>query len=92
MNDAIELGDVVECKVSGHRGIVVCIGRHLTGCDRAEVRPPVDKDGKMRDAYYIDVGCLKVITKQKVKLNEVQEKGPTARKGGPPMKVPNGGL
>ncbi len=86
----VELGDEVKCKVTGHKGIVTAIAKCLTGCDRAEVKPPCDKDGKMMDGYWIDLAALEVTKKQKVKPESVQEVADMGserpKKGGPPTR------
>ena len=91
MSDEIELGDEAKCKVTGFQGIVTSIAHCLTGCDRATVQPPVNKDGKFPDAMWVDVAALKLIKKGKVKPAHVQEQPtkekPHARPGGPPTRV-----
>lgn len=80
----VELGDEVECKVTGIKGIAIAIAKHLTGCDRVSVQPPVDKEGKWRDGYWIDVDAVRITTKGKVKAESVQSE---VKKGGPPTKA-----
>lgn len=60
----------------------------LTGCDRADVRAPLKKDGTMGDGYMIDVHALNILKKRKVVPNDVQEpqEKPNRRVGGPPTK------
>jgi hypothetical protein len=82
----VELGDEVKCKVTGHRGIATAIAKCLTGCDRVEVKPPVDKDGKMMDGYWIDIAALEVVKKGKIKPEAVQEQGAARKLGGPPTR------
>ena len=80
----VEIGDLVECKVSGHKGIVNGIVKWITGCDQASVRAPLGVDGKMGESYFIDLHALKVIEKAKVKLDN-----PAAHiDGGPPTRSP----
>lgn len=85
-NEEIELGDLVECKLTGMKGIANGIAKWMTGCDRVSVQPPVDKDGKYRDGYWLDKNALKIIKKAKVKIDDFQEKGPEAKRGGPASK------
>lgn len=68
-----ELGDEVKCKVTGVQGIAVAHARHLTGCDRIHIQPPIDKDGKHVDGWWVDVHSLDVVKKQKVKINQPEE-------------------
>lgn len=84
----VELGDRVECKISGFVGIVTAIAQCLTGCDRAEVSAPMKKTGEKGDSYFFDVAALKVIKKQVVKPSHVQEpEEKQGRKvGGPPTR------
>lgn len=80
-----ELGDEVECMVTGYRGVVIAVAKHLTGCDRVSIQPTVDKDGKWREGYWLDITSVKIVTKGKVKPETVQETAPGAKVGGPSM-------
>lgn len=80
----VELGDEVKCKISGWKGLVTGLTKHLTGCDRANVQAPIQPDGKYGDSYAIDIAALEIIEKQKVKPDAVQE---PVLKGGPATKV-----
>ena len=79
----IELGDYVEDKITGFKGIVTGITKHLTGCDRASVQAPLTDDGKYGECYALDFASLKILKKQKVKSTSVQSEKP----GGPATKV-----
>lgn len=50
----IQLGLEVEDLVSGLKGIAECRCQWLNGCVRIGVQPPIDKDGKLPSASYID--------------------------------------
>lgn len=78
------LGDEVRCKVTGFKGIVTSTSQCLTGCDRAGVRAPMTKEGKMGEEYWFDIPCLEVLKKGKVKLDNVQQKN---KPGGPPSQI-----
>ena len=84
----VELGDEVRCKVTGFKGIVTAIAQHITGCDRADVRPGIKKDGTLADGYWFDLPALEIIKKQKVKPTNVQtvEDAPVRKVGGPPTR------
>lgn len=65
----VELGDEVECTVTGFRGVTTYMAQRLHGVDRYSVQPPVDRDGKVPDSYEIDVTSLRVLVKAKVKAH-----------------------
>lgn len=73
--DKIDLGDEVECKITGFRGIVRSLTVCLTGCDVAGVQGPMVL-GKLGESYNFDIPALKVIKKGKVKPSEVQDPAP----------------
>lgn len=66
MSEKIERGDEVKCQVTGFQGVAVAIGQYLFGVPRVSVQPPCAPDGKIPEAYDIDITSLKVITKAKV--------------------------
>ena len=71
-------GEEVVDSISGLKGKVVAITKWQHGCVRAALQSPVDKDGKMPDAVWIDEPQLISVEG----LDETQttiEKGP----GGP---------
>lgn len=78
----VELGDEVECKLTGYKGLVVGVTKYITGCDRAEVRGPLTKDGKIGDSWSLDIPALTIIKKAKVKIKDVQNSQVAV--GGPP--------
>jgi uncharacterized protein YodC (DUF2158 family) len=80
----VELGDEVQCKVTGFKGIVTGTQQCLTGCDRVHVQAPINKEGKFGENYNLDEASVKIITKQKVKPQSVQE---TVKKGGPAIRM-----
>lgn len=93
----IRLGDEVQDKVTGAKGIVVALTVWLNGCIRASIQQKVEKDNKVPDTFCVDVAQLKVITSGKIigensdKLcipNELEMK----TKGGPrpsPKRLPD---
>ncbi|MDH5797091.1 MAG: hypothetical protein OEZ19_00890 [Paracoccaceae bacterium] len=56
-----DLGDRVRCRVTGFTGIAVTVAKHLTGCDRFWVEPPVDAEGKKFDGMWVDIDMLEIV-------------------------------
>lgn len=48
------MGARVKDTVTGASGIVTCVSYYLNGCVRVMVEPPIDKDSKRPDAFYLD--------------------------------------
>jgi hypothetical protein len=63
----VNLGDLVEDKISGFKGIAVARHSYLNGCDRITVQPEVDKHGKMLDSASFDEPQLKIISTRRTK-------------------------
>lgn len=82
MKEAAELGDEVRCKITGFKGVLVGKAVCLTGCDRGNVQAPMQKDGKCGEAWWVDMPALEVVTKAKVKKEDVQSEA-RDKKGGP---------
>ena len=60
----IELGDTVQCTVTGFKGVAVMKTEFLNGCIQYSVAPKVGKDNKIIEDVSIDEGSLKVIKKK----------------------------
>lgn len=60
-NRTPELGDEVRCKITGFTGVITAHARHLTGCDRFWVQPPVDAEGKGRTGLWLDIDVLAIL-------------------------------
>lgn len=61
INEALELlGQEVKDKVTKVRGVVTSVSFDLTGCIQGLVRPPVQKDGKLPDPYWVDTSRLEL--------------------------------
>jgi hypothetical protein len=58
-------GDQVIDKLTQFSGVIVERSDSLTGCNRYCVQPPVDKEGKWREGYWIDEHCLELDTSKK---------------------------
>jgi hypothetical protein len=71
------IGDNVRDTMTGLVGKLSAFTQYATGCVRAAVQGPVDKDGKVPDAYWTDVLSI-----------ELMVAGPAhdldATRGGPP--------
>ncbi len=78
---SIKLGDEVRDRVTGFQGIIIARYQYLTGCERMEVQPPIDKDGKMCAGVVFDIAMLELITADRV-ASAVQEDLPDPP-GGP---------
>lgn len=60
------LGLRVEDKITGMTGIVTSVGFDLYGCVQLIVHPGIDKDGKLKDPLWFDVGRIKVLDRNPV--------------------------
>lgn len=60
--NVIKLGSQVKDIVTGLTGIATSRTEYLNGCIRYGVDPGVDKDGKSREAQWVDVQQLVVLT------------------------------
>ena len=56
----IPLGARVRDALSGFEGIAYGRIEYVTGCTQYQVVPPVDKDGKRRDAEWFDEARLEI--------------------------------
>lgn len=57
----IGLNVKVKCRLTGFEGITDCVIERFTGCKQMSVRPPVDKDGKMQENWWIDEEQLEIV-------------------------------
>lgn len=76
MGKKIKLGDVVEDKVTGFKGIVTVVSEYLNGCCRMGVQPRVDKDGKVPDSIYVDEPQLRHVEEKPELVGEQKTGGP----------------
>ncbi len=53
-------------KVTGFHGVIDCISFDLYGCVQASLRPPVDKEGKIKDSYWFDITRLEIDKSRRV--------------------------
>lgn len=54
MQFRFQLGDRARDLVTGFSGVIISRTEYLNGCIRYGIQPPLDKDGKMPDAVWID--------------------------------------
>ena len=83
MENKIELGDKVKCKVTGFVGTVVAEMKFLNGCIQYAVASKVGKDNKMPEENYIDSQSLTIVRKMKPKPVEEEEEDYGEPTGGP---------
>jgi hypothetical protein len=62
---AIELGMTVKDKITGLKGVVVCICSYLSGCDRASIQPLEIVNGKPAEWVTFDVLQLDIVSSAK---------------------------
>jgi len=55
------LGKQGKDKITGFTGIVTGVATHLYGCDTVGLSPSLDKDGKIQDSHWFDIGRIEVI-------------------------------
>ena len=62
----INLGDEVECSITGFRGTAIAKTEHLNGCVQYDIVPKVNKDNEVQETISIDEEQLKVINPKKL--------------------------
>jgi hypothetical protein len=62
----LELGDRVECRITGAKGIVVALTVWLNGCVRISVQPERLEKGQPADPIHFDESQLKILKKNVV--------------------------
>jgi hypothetical protein len=67
----IKLGSKVRDIVTGFQGVAVARVEYLTGCEQIGIAPPVDQEGKVREAQYFDFTRLEVLDDSNV-MNQLQ--------------------
>lgn len=73
-----ELGVTLKSVIHGYEGVAVARAEHITGCNQYMVQPGLDKDGKLKDAYWLDEHSLVQTKAKPVVVSE-----PTEKPGGP---------
>jgi hypothetical protein len=59
--DRIRLGQRIRDRVSGLTGIATARLEYLNGCTQYCISPPVDKDGKRVEGWYVDQQTLELV-------------------------------
>ncbi len=54
------LGLSAKDKVTGFKGVIDSVTFDLHGCIQASLKPPIDEDGRIPGAYWVDVTRLEV--------------------------------
>lgn len=65
-NGEVQMGQKVECLVTGFAGTVTSITQYLYGVRRIGIQPPVDKDGKIPESQDIDEPQIKIVDTNRV--------------------------
>ena len=60
------LGLKVEDRITGFTGIVSSVSFDLYGCVQGLITPPVNKEGKTGDSFWVDLNRLKIKDKSPV--------------------------
>lgn len=55
------LGKMAKDKITDFEGIITSKHIYLTGCTQYGIQPPIDKDGKVPEKGYFDVGRIQII-------------------------------
>jgi len=63
----VNLGDRVECMITGFQGIAVARHTYLAGCARISVQPEVSNDHKLPESATFDEPLLVVLNTKAVK-------------------------
>ena len=61
-----DLGDRVRCRISGFTGIVTSHAKHIAGCDRMWIEPPVDASGKKVEGSWLDIDMIEIVEPEAV--------------------------
>jgi len=84
INSEAGLGDLVEDRVSGYKGVVVAVHKYLQGCDRMSVQPKVKTNGELPEAKAFDSLDLQVLKSAVVSYAKTAEEP-----GGPAKYMPS---
>ncbi len=62
MKTEIKLGYIVRDKISGFKGVAVCLAEWLNGCERVTIQPQKLKgDGSLNENYTFDVDQVEIL-------------------------------
>lgn len=79
--NGFEIGDTVCDTMTGLVGKISAFTKYATGCVRAAVQPPLDKDGKVPDAYWTDVLSIELVDAGQLVESDASKGGPPAGYG-----------
>jgi hypothetical protein len=82
----IALGSKVKDKVTGYTGIATARHEFLNGCVRYSVQGPMEKDGKLPDEKWFDIGQIDIVGPG------VAKKMVAKKTGGPVSSTPPKGM
>ena len=69
-------GETLRDKVTGFQGIVVSRTDYISGCNRYQLQPKVDADGKMPDIVTIDEPALERTDVLRIVLDHPERQPP----------------
>jgi len=72
-NGEVQMGQKVECLVTGFAGTVTSITQYLYGVRRIGIQPPVDKDGKIPESQDVDEPQVRIVDANKVLEVEIKK-------------------
>lgn len=70
-----DMGDELESKITGFRGVATGICEYINGCRQYLLKPRVDKDGKDVEGIWIDEQVLFKTGAKKLDLSDGQMRG-----------------
>ena len=80
----IKLGQKARDRVTGLTGIINGKAIWLNGCVRWSIQPPVDKEGKVLESYWIDEQQIEILDPVSI-MDKKEEKKVAVKKTGGPM-------
>lgn len=83
-----DLGDRLQCRITGFQGVVTARVENVNGCLQYGLKPPIDKDGKVADARFIDEAQLVLIDAGAVAPVQSEPTASAPRTGGPQADTP----
>ena len=70
------LGDKLKDTVTGFQGIAISVSFWLNGCVQFALKPPVDKDGKVQEADWVDQQQLELVKPERKRAKSPSTGGP----------------
>ena len=69
-------GETLRDKVTGFTGIVISRIDYISGCNRYQLQPKVEADGKMPDNVYVDEPALERMDVLRIILDQPERQPP----------------